>query len=164
MSLKMEDAMGMTVNERLGAAGLMSRFDDALRHRDEAQLRDLLAAVYLDAVKIRLILAQIHSPGWAVAIETARRFAPSDWVEATQIIEGVVLPLIDQAPRQTGRARVQLAMIKISAGDIIELRRAARQATTDWRDVLVAAGLADGNWRETLVAEGYAVPGGMESQ
>jgi hypothetical protein len=54
-------------------------------------------------------------------------------------------------------------MIKISAGDIIELRRAALQATTDWRDVLVAAGLAEGNWRQVLVAEGYAVPGGMES-
>jgi hypothetical protein len=100
----------------------------------------------------------VDSPGWAVVIETAKRFAPGDRVEATQILEGVVLPLIDQAKRKTERARVQLAMIKIAAGDLLELRRAARQATTDWRDVLVAAGLADGNWREVLAAAGYAVP------
>ena len=153
----------MTVSERLSAAGLKAQFDDAFLRRDEAQLRKILAAVYLDEPDITAILARMFSPDWPVVTETAKRFAPGDWVEATDIIQGVVLPLIDEAGRLTERARVQLAMIKISAGNILELRRAAQQAAIDWRDVLVASGLADENWRQTLVAAGYSVPGGTET-
>ena len=161
MTLRPEEANGMTVNERLSAAGLMAQFDDALQRRDEAQLRKLLAAVSLDEPDIAAIIARMLSPGWAVVTETARRFAPSDWVEATDIIQSVVLPLIDEAGRLTERARVQLAMIKISAGNNLELRRAAQQAAIDWRDVLLAAGLADEEWRQTLAAAGYLCPAAL---
>src|SRR5436309_4374933 len=137
MTLRPEDADGMTGNERLSAAGLMAQFDEALQRRDDARLRKLLAAIYVDEPDITAIIERMLSPDWAVVTETAKRFAPGDWVDATDIIQNVVLPLIDEAGRQTERARVQLAMIKISAGNILELRRAARQATIDWRDVLV---------------------------
>jgi hypothetical protein len=154
----------MSVNERLSAAGLLTQFDEALRLRDEAHLRELLAAVYLDESDIAGIIARMLSPDWAVVTETAKRFAARDWVEATNIIQGVALPLIDEAGRLTERARVQLAMIKMSSGSIAVLRRAAREAAIDWRDVLVAAGLADANWRQVLVAIGYSVPGDTEAQ
>jgi hypothetical protein len=154
----------MTVNERLGAAGLLSRFDEALLRRDEAQLRELLAAVYLDESDIVAIVARVLSPDWSVVTETAKRFVARDWVEATNLIQGVALPLIDDAGRLTERARVQLAMIKLSSGSILELRRAAHQAAIDWRDVLVAAGLADANWRQVLAAAGYSVPGDAEAR
>ena len=164
MSLTREHAAGMTVNERLAAAGLMSQFDDALPHRDEARLRDLLTTVFLDNADVEAIVARVLSPAWAVVVETANRFAPGDWVEATNILQNVVLPLIDQAGRQTERARVQLALIKLSAGDIMKLRGAAHQASIDWRDVLVTAGLADGNWRYVLSTEGFSVPGEAETK
>ena len=164
VTLRPEDVGGMTVNERLIAAGLMNEFDEALRRRDEARLRDLLAAVYLDESDIVGLIARMLSPDWAVVTETAKRFAGRDWVEATEIIQGVVLPLIDEAGRLTERARVQLAMIKLSSGSIPELRRAARQAAIDWRDVLVAAGLANANWRKVLAAVGYSIPGDPEAQ
>ena len=160
--MKPEEFAGMTVNERLRAAGLMARFEVALARRDKTELRTLLAAVHFDEPDATAVIERVLSPDWAVVTETAKRFAPDDWVEATDIIQHVVLPLIDQANRRTERARVQLAMIKISAGSISELRRAARVAAIDWRDVLVAAGLADGTWRQTLAAAGYSVPGGTD--
>jgi hypothetical protein len=160
--MKPEEFAGMTVNERLRAAGLMARFEVALARRDKTELRTLLAAVHLDEPDATAVIERVLSPDWAVVTETAKRFAPDDWVEATDIIQHVVLPLIDQANRRTERARVQLAMIKISEGSIPELRRAARVAAIDWRDVLVAAGLADGTWRQTLAAAGYSVPGGTD--
>jgi predicted GNAT superfamily acetyltransferase len=33
-----------------------------------------------------------------------------------------------------------------------------KDATVDWRDVLVAAGMANGDWREVLAGQGFAVP------
>lgn len=153
----------MTLNERLFAAGLLAQFDLALQRRDDAQLRKLLAAVSVDERDMTAIIERMLSPDWAVVTETAKRFAPNDWVEATAIIQGVALPLIDEADRRTERARVQLAMIKISAGNMPELRRAAHVAAIDWRDVLVAAGLADETWRQTLAAAGYAVPIGTDT-
>jgi len=163
VTLRPEEANGVTVNERLSAAGLMAQFDDALQRRDAAQLRKLLAAVYLDEPDIAAIIARMLSSDWAVVTETAKRFTPNDWAEATDIIQSVVLPLIDEVGRLTERARVQLAMIKMSAGNTLELRRAAQQAAIDWRDVLVAAGPADEEWRQTLAAAGYSVPGGTET-
>ena len=40
---------GMTVNERLFAAGLLAKFDEALSARDREAQVDLLAAVDLEA-------------------------------------------------------------------------------------------------------------------
>ena len=159
MPLKKEDAKGMTINERLYAAGLPAAFDDALEHRDEAGLREILSAVYLEDAEIESVLARMLSPGWAVIVETAKRFRASDWVEATRVIQGIDAP-IDVAERETEHARVQMAIIKLSEGDVVALRLAANLATLDWQKALVAAGLADSDWQQTLTAEGYNVPGG----
>jgi hypothetical protein len=45
--LSKEEAAGMTVNERLYAAGLLDAFDAATARRDEAELRRILAKAYL---------------------------------------------------------------------------------------------------------------------
>ena len=39
--------------------------------------------------------------------------------------------------------RIRFAVLKLSAGNIDELRRHVEVAKTDWRDVLVAAGFAE---------------------
>jgi hypothetical protein len=56
------EAEGMTVNERLFAAGLLPAFDAAVASRDEDRLRSLLGEVFLhdadaDAV-VRSVLAR----------------------------------------------------------------------------------------------------------
>ena len=163
MTLEIDDAVERTVNERLSAAGLTAEFDQASERGDEARLRVLLEAAHVGDADIEAAIERMHAPGWAVIVETRKRFGAGDRVEATQIIQSVVLPLIDDAGRRTERARVQIAMIRLSGGTIAELRRAARIAAVDWRDVLVAAGLADGEWRRTLASEGYAVPAGTDT-
>src|SRR5947209_19613255 len=57
------------------------------------------------------------------------------------------LPLIESAE---GRERVQAALLVIAAGNSSSFERAAALAEVDWRDVLVAAGLANEDWPERL--------------
>lgn len=45
----MTDYRGMTVNERLIAAGLLSAFDTAARSRDKSNMIDILLQVQLSA-------------------------------------------------------------------------------------------------------------------
>ena len=162
MALSENEAAGMTVNERLVAAGLLTVFDAAVARRDVAQLHRLLSAVSLDAAAIASLIARVLPPGGLVSGEVARRFAPCDWQEATDLLQDLALPLLDAPERAVDRVRVQLALVKLAAGDLPTLRRWAREATVDWRDVLVAAGMADANWRQALAREGFAVPGGKE--
>jgi len=103
-------------------------------------------------------LGDVQGLEWAVKEATTRRFRAEAWARATEVLQSLALPLIDEANRQTERARVQLAMIKLAAGDVDALERLARMASRDWRDVLVAAGLANGNWRQVLAADGYLTP------
>lgn len=49
--------------------------------------------------------------------------------------------------------RVQAAIVVTADGDIGRLRQMLDLAMTDWRDLLVAAGLADADWRQRLTAE-----------
>jgi hypothetical protein len=49
--------------------------------------------------------------------------------------------------------RVQTAVVLLSDGDMARFERQLRLARTDWRDVLVAAGLADEDWAGRLDAE-----------
>jgi hypothetical protein len=51
------------------------------------------------------------------------------------------------------RERIQAAIVLLAGGDPAELERAAALAEIDWRDVLVAAGLAHEDWPERLDAE-----------
>lgn len=46
--------------------------------------------------------------------------------------------------------RIQAAIVLLAAGDVARLEQAAVLAETDWRDVLVAAGLADADWPSRL--------------
>ncbi|MDX6541757.1 MAG: hypothetical protein QOI71_3367 [Gaiellales bacterium] len=46
--------------------------------------------------------------------------------------------------------RIQTAVVLLAAGDDLKLERAALSAETDWRDVLVWSGLANGDWRARL--------------
>jgi len=66
---------------------------------------------------------------------------------------GSVLEQLGELPRRAGyddemlaSERVQAAIVLVAAGDIGRLRRAIDLAAADWRDVLVAAGLADQDW------------------
>ncbi len=159
MALSENDAAGMTVNEWLVAAGLLPAFDAAVARRDVTQLHRLLAAVDLDAASIASLIDRVLQPGGPVSGEVARRFAPCDWQQATDLLQDLALPLLGTPERALDRARVQMALVKLAAGDLPTLQRWARAATVDWRDVLVAAGMADATWRQVLARDGFAVPG-----
>ena len=81
-----------------------------------------------------------------ISTETARRvealFRPVDRAEAVLLLEsrcGRNLPMLEQAS-PSELERVQFAALKLSGGDLGELRQAVVLAETDWRDLLVAAG------------------------
>ena len=50
------------------------------------------------------------------------------------------------------RERVLAAVVLIARGDIAGLRHAIAESQQDWRDVLVADGLADADWPSVLDA------------
>ena len=71
-----------------------------------------------------------------------------------------VLRLLADFPRQAGydedilaSERVQAAIILVASGHIGRLRQMLDLAITDWRDLLVAAGLAHEDWPQRLTEE-----------
>jgi hypothetical protein len=71
-----------------------------------------------------------------------------------------VLRLLADLPQRAGydegilaSERVQAAIILAAGGDMSRLRQMLDLATADWRDLLVAAGLADENWPQRLSIE-----------
>ena len=57
------------------------------------------------------------------------------------------------------RERVVAAVVFIACGDVARLRQAIALSQEDWRDVLVAGGLADADWPSVLDARlGPLVP------
>ncbi len=62
-------------------------------------------------------------------------------------LTGLKLPFIETAVQ---RERVQAAVVFLAAGSHPAFERSAQQAEIDWRDVLVAAGLANGDWPARL--------------
>jgi len=54
--LSRDESTGMTVNERLYAAGLLQAFDSAKARRDETELRRILASVFLTESDISAIV------------------------------------------------------------------------------------------------------------
>jgi hypothetical protein len=85
-----------------------------------------------------LVLNQVH-----------RLFGPSRAAE--------VVTALDQADLSLGLTnpdRVQLAILLLSHGDMDRFRDALRTARQDWRDTLIAAGLADDDWSEVLLRQG----------
>jgi hypothetical protein len=68
--------------------------------------------------------------------------------------------LLAELPRRAGydsdilaSERIQAAIVLLAGGDLRRLRQAIDLAASDWRDVLVAAGLADENWPQRLDEE-----------
>ena len=70
-----------------------------------------------------------------------------------------VLDLLDALPTEAGYGhemlageRVRAAIVLLAAGDLGRLRQALNLAKADWRDVLMAADLADEDWPARLDA------------
>lgn len=59
----------------------------------------------------------------------------------------------DERTTPDGKERIQVAIVLLANGDLSRLREALAQANSDWRDVLVSAGLEHGDWRERLDQE-----------
>lgn len=69
-------------------------------------------------------------------------FSPALWNEATALLERECsnnLPFLDKAT-PTQLQRYHFAALKLSGGNLEELRRAVAVAKVDWRDLIVAAG------------------------
>lgn len=84
--------------------------------------------------------------GPKLSAETERRlkllFTPNWWDEAARLLIeqcGNNIPFCESDDEHQ-MERIRFAALKLSAGDIDELRRAIAIAQQDWRDTLVAAG------------------------
>jgi hypothetical protein len=55
-------ASGMTVNERLWAAGLVDSFDRAVARKDRAELQNILKQVYVPSRDAEVIINQALEP------------------------------------------------------------------------------------------------------
>jgi hypothetical protein len=53
------DLMGMTVNERLFACGLLGEFDRAVREKDREKLKTILKKAYVDEASIDLTVSKL---------------------------------------------------------------------------------------------------------
>ncbi len=95
----------------------------------------------------------------AVSAETAKRVHAAFPVAAHALVLDILLnecgdnlPLVDTSYTQLAE-RIRFAVIDLSRGDVAQLRAHIKEAQTDWRDVLVAAGFSHGihdhrKWRE----------------
>jgi hypothetical protein len=71
-------------------------------------------------------------------------------------VMGLLAGLPDRAGYDRGvlsSERVQAAAVVLAAGSVARLHEAIELAMTDWRDLLVAAGLADDDWPQRLDLE-----------
>jgi hypothetical protein len=93
-----------------------------------------------------------------VRAEVQNRFSSEEAAQVISALEATSLPLLEGADRDRGRARVHLAAIKLADGSLARFHDALAMARVDWRDLLVATGLANGDWPDVLRAAGYRVP------
>lgn len=93
-----------------------------------------------------------------VLSELRARFSVRDAVDAERLLRATALPFLDAADRDRERDRVHLAILKHAEGSFERFARTLALAATDWRDVLVAAGLANEDWPDVLGSAGYPVP------
>lgn len=161
------EARAMTVNERLASVGLLSDFDNALARRDASALQKILEGVYLSPSEAASVIAQVFHPVWAVRVQLVRTFGlrPLDWTRANDLLlNDLVGARSHGLESELDRARVQMAVLKLAAGDVVQLEHWTRQAVLDAQSVLRAAGLSQANWKQVLASEGFAVPGGIENE
>ena len=85
----------------------------------------------------------------AISSETQRRvdilFRQEDRAEAARLLAEQCsnnLPFLENLDEK-GLERFQFAALKLSGGDLPELRTAIELAKTDWRDLLMAAGFGE---------------------
>jgi hypothetical protein len=83
----------------------------------------------------------------AVRREVEARFKRRDAADVLRLLESVALP-----GSEDGMDRIQFAILIVSRGDMAAFARALALAVTDWRDLLVSAGLEHENWPEVLHA------------
>lgn len=97
--------------------------------------------------------ASLHA---AIEGELGRRFGGQDLIEARSLILDILkLPTV-RDPESA--ARIQMAAIRFAGSSMERLRRAVKAAEIDWRDLLVASGLANADWQEVLERDGVEVP------
>jgi hypothetical protein len=77
--------------------------------------------------------------------EVSRAFCSSDHTEVFTELEKCHPTMIGDELE-----RVLLAIVHLSMGRCDRLKLFVRDAEQDWRDVLIAAGLAFENWREVI--------------
>jgi hypothetical protein len=73
-------------------------------------------------------------------------FAPASVEKVLDRLAALSLPLAENQSLE----RIQAAIVLLTAGDSERLEQVALLAEVDWRDVLVAAGLANGDWPARL--------------
>jgi hypothetical protein len=72
-------------------------------------------------------------------------FSPAEQAAAIRLLEedcGASLPFCEAATSESAE-RIRFAVLKLSRGDLGELRSSVEHARIDWRDVLVWAGFGD---------------------
>jgi hypothetical protein len=87
-----------------------------------------------------------------VCQQARRFFSPANAQEVIAALEATDLPLI-----ANNGERVFLAILLLSRGDMDKFRIGLKQAKTDWRDTLVAAGLANSDWPGVLRSQGIEI-------
>ena len=87
--------------------------------------------------------------------EVRARFAKADAHDIERLFEAVDL---GDGANGRGHERVQLAVLKQASGNFERFARYLALAVTDWRDLLVSAGLENDDWRDVLERAGFPVP------
>jgi hypothetical protein len=90
--------------------------------------------------------------------EVVRRFSTVDAAGVLAALGAMDDPPSEPPEWARARARVHLALVKLSNGDRAAFDRQLELAQMDWRDTLCAAGLENADWPEVLRAAGYSVP------
>ncbi len=87
--------------------------------------------------------------------ELKRSFAEVHWDYVTAKLANTGLPMGAVAPPP----RVHAAILLLAQGDVAKFDAVLAGACVDWRDTLVAAGLANQNWKLLLEKRGIACQG-----
>lgn len=93
-----------------------------------------------------------------VEYEVRRRFPPGDVAQVLEALSSLTDPPPQPEVLARARSRVQLAIVKLAAGNLAAVGRHLEQARSDWRDTLCAAGLESAEWPAVLRAAGYSGP------
>ena len=86
----------------------------------------------------------------SVQREIERLFPPEHVEYVRSKLASQALPMERSAPP----ARVHIAILWLSGGDLKRLQYELDGASCDWRDTLVSSGLANADWKEVLVRKG----------